>query len=140
MITGTYIALVKIAFHRRWRYVIWLLALLQRTRACYENGRQMALTPLRIVILLLCTLVLSIAGVVLLAMGTHGSQALTWLGGFLLLPNVILMQLGVPVKVPLLNSVNVLSILLFVILQTGYYYVLFWLVNSVIRRRRKVPV
>jgi len=100
----------------------------------------MALTPLRIVILLLCTLVLSIAGVVLLAMGTHGSQALTWLGGFLLLPNVILMQLGVPLKVPLLNSVNVLSILLFVILQTGYYYVLFWLVNSVIRRRRKVPV
>lgn len=101
----------------------------------------MALTPLRIVALLISTLVLSIAGVLLLVMGTHGSQALIWLGGFLLLPNVILMQLGVPVKVPLLNSVNVFSILLFVILQTGYYYVLFWVIHSVTKRmRRKVPV
>jgi hypothetical protein len=114
-------------------------ALPQRTRACCGEWSPMALTPLRIVVLLISTLVLSIAGVLLLVMGTHGSQALIWLGGFLLLPNVILMQLGVPVKVPLLNSVNVLSILLFVILQTGYYYVLFWLIYFVTGRvRRKV--
>lgn len=100
----------------------------------------MSLTPLRIVILLVSTLVLSLAGVLLLVIGTHGSQALIWLGGFLLLPNVILAQLGLPASVPLLHSMNVLSVLLFVILQTGYYYLLFWLIRFVTGRiRRKVP-
>lgn len=94
----------------------------------------MPLTPLRIVILLVSTLVLSIAGVLLLVMGTHGPQALIWLGGFLLLPNIILVQLGLPAAVPFLHSMNVLSILLFVILQTGYYYLLFWLIHFVTGR------
>lgn len=100
----------------------------------------MSLTPLRIVILLVSTLLLSIAGVLLLVMGTHGPQIFIWLGGFLLLPNVILAQLGLPAAVPFLNSMNALSILLFMILQTGYYYLLFWLIHFVTgRNRRKIP-
>lgn len=100
----------------------------------------MSLTPLRIVILLVSTLVLSIAGVLLLVMGTHGPQIFIWLGGFLLLPNAILAQLGLPAAVPFLHSMSLLSILLFVILQTGYYYLLFWLIHFVTgRNRRKVP-
>jgi hypothetical protein len=86
-----------------------------------------------------CTLVLSMAGVLLLALGTHGAQAISWLGGFLLLPNIILLQLGLPVGIPLLHSAGVLSILVFVVLQTGYYYLLLWLVVTIAgRRRRKV--
>src|SRR5258707_2454974 len=100
----------------------------------------MSLTTLRIVILLVSSLVLAIAGILLLVIGTHGSQALIWLGGFLLLPNVIIQRLGLPVAVPFLHSINGLSILLFVILQTGYYYLLFWLIHFVTGRiRRKIP-
>ncbi len=100
----------------------------------------MALTPLRIVILLVCTVVLSLAGVLLLVVGTHGSQAVAWLGGFLLLPNIILVQFGLPGAIPVLNSVNVLTILIFMVLQSGYYYLLFWLIHSVTKRiRRKIP-
>jgi hypothetical protein len=97
----------------------------------------MTLTPLRIVLLLASTLVLSIVGILLLVMGVHGSQILSLIGAFLLLPNVILSRLGVPVGIPFLNSITITSILVFVLLQIGYYYALFQLIYYVVSRSRR---
>ena len=100
----------------------------------------MALSAIRIVILLACTLVLSIAGIILILIGVHGSKVIALIGDFLLLPTVILSQLGVPVRIPLLHSMSPVSILVFVVLQSGYYYALFQLIHYVTERsRRKVP-
>ena len=100
----------------------------------------MALSAIRIVILLACTLVLSIAGIILILIGVHGSKVIALIGDFLLLPTVILSRLGVPVRIPLLHSMSTVSILVFVVLQSGYYYALFQLIHYVTERsRRKVP-
>jgi len=99
-----------------------------------------ALSAIRIVILLACTLVLSIAGIILILIGVHGSKVIALIGDFLLLPTVILSRLGVPVRIPLLHSMSTVSILVFVVLQSGYYYALFQLIHYVTERsRRKVP-
>jgi hypothetical protein len=58
------------------------------------------LTPLRIVILLVSTLVLSILGVALIVIGVHGPQVIAMIGGFLLLPSIILTRLGMPLGIP----------------------------------------
>ena len=94
----------------------------------------MALSAIRIVILLACTLVLSIAGIILILIGVHGSKVIALIGDFLLLPTVILSRLGVPVRIPLLHSMSMVSILVFVVLQTGYYYALFQLIYYVSER------
>jgi len=100
----------------------------------------MALTAIRIVILLACALVLSIAGIVLIVIGVHGPKLIALIGEFLLLPTVILSRLGVPVRIPLLHSMSTVSILVFVVLQSGYYYALFQLIYYLtVRSRRKVP-
>jgi membrane-bound ClpP family serine protease len=105
---------------------------------CVFSGSRivMALSPLRIVVLLLSTVVLSILGLLLMIMGAHGPQILTLVGAFLLLPNVILMRAGVPVGIPLISSSNVFSILVFLGLQAVYYYGLLQLMYFVTRRRR----
>lgn len=101
----------------------------------------MALTPFRIVILVIATLVFSILGVVLIAMGVHGPDAIAILGGFFLLPSIVLIRLGVPVGIPFMQSMSILSVVVFVVLQTAYYYALFQLVYLVLgHRRRKTPV
>jgi hypothetical protein len=97
----------------------------------------MALTAIRIVILLACTLVLSIAGIVLIVVGVHGPKVIALIGGFLLLPTVMLSRLGVPVRIPLLHSMSMVSMLVFVVLQTGYYYALFQLIYYVTERSRR---
>jgi hypothetical protein len=98
----------------------------------------MALTPLRIALLLLSTLVLSTAGLVFLFMGVHGPQIMTIVAVVLLLPNVILLKLGVPVAIPFINSARILPILFFLALQAAYYYGLVRLIYFV-RARRKLP-
>ncbi len=57
----------------------------------------MALTPFRVVALLVSTLVFSIIGIVLVVVGVHGPVVTAWVGAFLLLPNITLMQLDVPI-------------------------------------------
>ena len=104
------------------------------------GNASMAPTAIRIVIVLACTLVLSIAGIILIVIGVHGSKVIALIGGFLLLPTVILSRLGVPVRIPLLHSMSTVSILVFVVLQSGYYYALFQLICYVTERsRRKAP-
>jgi hypothetical protein len=97
----------------------------------------MALTPLRIALLLLSTLVLSTAGLFFLFMGVHGPQIMTIVAVVLLLPNVILLKLGVPVAIPFINSGKILPILFFLVLQAAYYYGLVRLIYFV-RARRKL--
>ncbi len=63
----------------------------------------MALTPFRVVTLLASTLVFSIIGIVLVVAGVHGPEATAWVGALLLLPNIILMQLGVPIAIPFMQ-------------------------------------
>lgn len=101
---------------------------------------RMALTPFRTVILLVSTFVFSILGVVLIAIGVHGPQAMAMIGGFLLLPNVILTRLGLPTRIPFIQSMSIKSILVFIMLQTAYYYALLQVICLVTRgRRRKAP-
>ena len=97
----------------------------------------MALTPSRIFILLGSTLVLSVLGVLLMIMGVHGPRIMLIAGAVLLLPNVILTRLGVPVGIPLISSTNVISILVFLALQAAYFYGLFLLIYSAVRRSRR---
>ena len=99
----------------------------------------MALTPSRVVLLFAATLVLSILGVVLMLMGVHGSQILTILGGILLLPNVVLMRLGVPIGIPIISSTSLISVLIFACLQAAYYYGVFRLMYFIRRRRPSSP-
>lgn len=65
-----------------------------------------------------------------------GSQIITMIGTFLLLPNVILVRLGVPIGMPLLSSIKLLPILVFFVLQAAYYYGLFQLIYFMVQRRR----
>jgi len=69
--------------------------------------------------------------------GVHGPEVTAWVGAFLLLPNIILMQLGVPIAIPFMHSVNILSVLVFLVLQAGYYYALFRLTHFVVGRIRR---
>jgi hypothetical protein len=77
------------------------------------------------------TLILSIAGIVCIVAGVHGPQVIAGVGDFLLLPNIILLKLGVPIALPLLHHMSITSMLIFLVLQTAYYYVLFRLLLSV---------
>src|SRR6266481_3546096 len=90
------------------------------------GNASMAPTAIRIVIVLACTLVLSIAGILLIL-----------IGGYLLLPTLILSRLGVPVRIPLLHSMSTVFILVFVVLQSGYYYALFHLIYYVTESSRR---
>jgi hypothetical protein len=100
----------------------------------------MALTPFRVVTLLASTLVFSIMGIVLVVAGVHGPEVAAWVGAFLLLPNMILMRLGVPIAIPFLHSVSILSVLVFLVLQAGYYYILFRITHFVAGRfRPRIP-
>jgi hypothetical protein len=101
-----------------------------------EVNRKMALTPFRIVVLLVSTFVLSILGIVLIVVGVHGPQVVAMIGGFFLLPSIILTRLGVPVGIPLIQSTSIISILAFVVLQTAYYYTIFQLVYFIKSRAR----
>jgi hypothetical protein len=102
-----------------------------------ESEPCMALTPLRIFILVITTLVFTVLGVALIVIGIHGSQIATMLGGFFLLPSIVLMRLGVPMGIPLLQSMSILSLLLFLLLQTAYYYFLLQLIYFVTGRRQR---
>jgi hypothetical protein len=95
----------------------------------------MALTPFRIAVLLVSTLVLSVLGVALIAIGVHGPQVVAMIGGFLLLPCIMLTRLGLPVGIPFIHSTGILSILVFMGLQTAYYYALLQLIYFVTRGR-----
>jgi len=86
----------------------------------------MTLSPLRFALRLAATLVLSACGIVLMALGVHGTQILTWLGGFLLLPSILLTHFGVPIPIPFLYSNSATSTVLFIALQMAYYYALYW--------------
>lgn len=97
----------------------------------------MTLTPLRIVGLFACAFVFSIIGVVLVVIGVHGPEITAWIGYFLLLPNIILMQSGVPIAIPFMHSMSIISVLVFLALQTGYYYSLFRLIHYVAGRIRR---
>lgn len=99
----------------------------------------MALTPFRLVTILACTLVFSIVGIVLVV-GVHGPEVTTWVAAFFLLPNIILMRLGVPIAMPFMHPVSIVSVLVFLVLQTGYYYALFRLTYYLAGRiRRGIP-
>ena len=98
---------------------------------------RMALTLFRIVILLVSTFVLSMLGVALIAIGVHGPQAMAMIGGFLLLPSVILTRLGVPSGIPFIQSTSIKSILVFIVLQTAYYYALLELIYLITQGRRR---
>ena len=97
----------------------------------------MKLSPLRFALLLAVTLVLSACGIVLMALGVHGTQILTWLGGFLLLPSVLLAHFGMPIAIPFLYSMSAASIVVFIALQMAYYCVLYWFCRYVRRARRQ---
>jgi len=97
----------------------------------------MKLTPLRIALLLFCTLVFSGAGVVFFFAGVHGSQIMIILGVVLLLPNIILIKLGVPIGIPFINSASVFPILTFLVLQVVYYFALLRLIYFLKYRRRQ---
>jgi len=97
----------------------------------------MAPTAIRIAIVLACTLVLSIAGIILIVIGVHGSKVIALIEGFLLLPTLILSRLGVPVRIPLLHSMSTVFILVFVVLQRGYYYAPFQLIYYVTESSRR---
>jgi len=100
----------------------------------------MTLTPFRIVLLLVSTLVFSILGVALIAIGVHGPQAVAIIGGFFLLPSIILTRLGVPVGIPFLHATSFLSMIVFAMLQIAYYYGLLQLIYFATgTRRRKAP-
>jgi len=94
----------------------------------------MRLTLVRIVVLVASTLVLSILGSALMVMGVHGPQIATIVGAVLLLPSVILVRLGVPVGIPFITSTKVVAILIWLGLQTAYYYGWLQLVYRGIRR------
>jgi len=89
----------------------------------------MALTPLKIVLLLAVTLVLTIAGIAFIAIGVHGSQIFSWIGYLLLLPSFFLSELGAQVAIPFLHSTGIVSLIVFMALQTLYYYGLFWIAS-----------
>jgi len=75
-----------------------------------------------------------------IVLGVLGPEVTAWVGAFLLLPNIILMQLGVPIAIPFMHSVSILSVLVFLMLQAGYYYALFRLTHFVVGRiRRRIP-
>jgi hypothetical protein len=98
----------------------------------------MVLTPFRVATLLASTLVFSAIGIVLVVV--HGPEVTTWVGAFLLLPNVILRQLGVPIAMPFMHSMSFVSALVFLALQTGYYYALFRLAHYLAGRiRQRTP-
>jgi len=100
----------------------------------------MALTPFRLVTLLASTIVFSIVGIVFVVVGVHGPEVTTWVAAFLLLPNIILMRLDVPIAIPFMYPVSVASVLVFLMLQAGYYYALFRLTHFIAGRiRRKIP-
>jgi len=100
----------------------------------------MVLTPFRVATLLASTLVFSAIGIVLVVLGVHGPEISAWVGAFLLLPNVILRQLGVPIAMPFVHSMSVVSALVFLALQNGYYYALFRLTHYLAGRiRRRTP-
>ena len=100
----------------------------------------MALTPFKLVTLLASTLVFSIVGIVIVVVGAHGPEVTAWVGAFLLLPNIILMRLGVPIAVPFMYPVSIVSVLVFLVLQAGYYFALLWLTHFIAGRiRRKTP-
>lgn len=109
--------------------LFWLLSK-DGTHASASKS-QMRLTPFRIVVLLVSTLVFSTAGVVLIVIGVHGPQMIAWIGYFLLLPNIMLLKLGVPIAIPFIRSASIISVIVFVVLQAGYYYALFGLVRYV---------
>ena len=97
----------------------------------------MALTPLKIALLLGFTLLCTIVGVLCIATGVHGPQAIAWLGDFLLLPSILLLRLGVPIGIPILYSTTIFSLIVFLLLQTAYYYVLLLIVLKLINRARR---
>lgn len=96
------------------------------------------MSPMRILALMACTFVLSLAGVLLLALGVHSSQVFVVAGGFLLLPSILLKKAGLPVGIPLISSESILSTVLFVVLQAGYYYLLFLFVRYTVNRVRRM--
>ena len=94
----------------------------------------MKLSPLRFALLLAATLIFSASGIVLMALGVHGTQILTWFGGLLLLPSILLTHFGVPIAIPFLYTMSAASIVVFIALQMAYYYVLYWLLRYLKRR------
>lgn len=99
----------------------------------------MVLTPFRVVSLFGSAFVFSVMGIVLVVVGVHGPEVTAWVGAFLL-PNIILMQLGVPIAIPFMHSISFISVLVFLALQTGYYYALFRLIHYVAGRIRRTPI
>lgn len=97
----------------------------------------MALTPFRFVTLLASALIFSIIGIVLVVVGVHGPEVTAWVGAFLLLPNIVLMKLGVPMAIPFVHPVSVVSVFVFFVLQVGYYYALFRLIHYPAGRIRR---
>ena len=100
----------------------------------------MVLTPFRVVALFGTAFVFSVIGIVLVVVGVHGPEVAAWVGDFLLLPNIILMQLGVPIAIPFMYPISFVSVLVFLALQTGYYYALFRLIHYFAGRIRRTSV
>ncbi len=93
---------------------------------------------LRVALVGASTCVLTTVGIACIVAGVHGPTAIGYVGKFLLLPNAILLQLGVPIAIPLLYRFNILSTTVFLVLQLGYYYGLFRLIVSVFARRGRL--
>lgn len=98
----------------------------------------MKLSLLGICLLLASTVILSVVGIFLVAIGVHGANILMWTGDFLILPTIVLMQAGIPIKIPFLHSMTVTFIVVFLVLQTAYYYLLFHLVGYLVSRIRHI--
>ena len=103
----------------------------------FRDQLPMALIPLRVIVLFACTLVFSTMGIVLIAVGVHGPQVAAWIAAFLLLPSVILTRLGVPLALPFIHTLGIVSALVSLILQTGYYYTLLRLIQFVAGQIRR---
>ena len=97
----------------------------------------MRMTPIRIMLLFIITVAVSSLGIVLMAVAAHGSQLHLYLGAFLLLPSIILLRLGVPIRIPFLETIGILSVVLFVLLQALYYFGLLQIARYLARLRRK---
>lgn len=94
----------------------------------------------KIILLAVATVVLSVVGIALTIMGVHGAGILSIAAIVLLLPNFILLWLGVPLGIPLLTSTKLSTFFLFAALQAGYFYGLLQLIYLAARYHRRRSV
>ena len=85
---------------------------------------------------MIASLVLTTIGIFCIVAGVHGPSIIMYLGTFLLLPAVILSHFGIPIAIPGLHRVGVLSGISFMAIQLTYYYALLRLVTFVWRAKK----